>query len=43
MEASKKLNITVDKDEYEKGVQEILKEVRPSWSREDISIKVQQS
>ena len=40
MAESKELGVTINKDDYQDEIQRILKEIRPTWRRENIEIKV---
>ena len=40
MEPASHLNITANRDDYDADVQNILKEIRPNWKKENIEIEV---
>ena len=40
MAEPRELDVTINKDDYQDEIQRVLKEIRPTWSRENIEIKV---
>ena len=40
MEEPRHINITADKENPDDGVQKILKEIRPNWSKKDVTLEV---